>query len=317
MGRIRTIKPEFPQSETMGRVSRDARLLFILLWTVADDSGRARANSRMLASLLYPYDDDAKGLIPAWLDELDVVGAIRQYIVDDNSYLEICNWLKHQKIDRPSKPMFPEFVEGSAKPREGSSGDQGPRTKDQGRDQGRDQGDMAQQAAPSLDERIAELRLEYPKRSGGQRWGDARKALNARLREGTSWEEILAGVRRYADWVSATGIERTERVQQVATFLGTNRGFDELWTLPPKPETQLERIKRLNGAGPVLSPAWRKVASDLQLAPESTFALFCEQWKNRKAPPPGGWDLTWASHCELEAARLLSFRRPALALLQS
>lgn len=36
MARIRTIKPEFPQSETMGRVSRDARLLFIQLWTVAE-----------------------------------------------------------------------------------------------------------------------------------------------------------------------------------------------------------------------------------------------------------------------------------------
>ena len=45
MGRIRTIKPEFPQSESMGRVSRDARLTFILLWTMADDAGRLRSCS--------------------------------------------------------------------------------------------------------------------------------------------------------------------------------------------------------------------------------------------------------------------------------
>jgi hypothetical protein len=63
MGRIRTIKPEFPQSESVGRLSRDARLLFIQLWTVCDDSGRARGSSRMLASLLYPYDTDVLGLI--------------------------------------------------------------------------------------------------------------------------------------------------------------------------------------------------------------------------------------------------------------
>jgi hypothetical protein len=102
MARIRTIKPEFPQSETMGRVSRDARLLFIQLWTIADDSGRTRGHSRVLASLLYPYDDDAKDLLPAWLDELDAVGAIRRYAVDGDTYLEICNWLKHQRIDKPS-----------------------------------------------------------------------------------------------------------------------------------------------------------------------------------------------------------------------
>ena len=71
MARIRTVKPEFPHSESMGRVSRDARLTFIMLWTIADDSGRLRGNSRMLASLLFPYDDDAPHLIDAWLDELD------------------------------------------------------------------------------------------------------------------------------------------------------------------------------------------------------------------------------------------------------
>ena len=67
MARIRTIKPEFPQSESMGRVSRDARLCFVMLWTIADDSGRLRGNSRMLASLLFPYDDDAKvGTVALW-----------------------------------------------------------------------------------------------------------------------------------------------------------------------------------------------------------------------------------------------------------
>ena len=39
MARIRTIKPEFPQSETIGKLSREARLLFIQLWTLADDEG--------------------------------------------------------------------------------------------------------------------------------------------------------------------------------------------------------------------------------------------------------------------------------------
>lgn len=123
MARIRSIKPEFPHSESMGRVSRDARLLFVQLWTICDDSGRTRAASRMLASLLYPYDDDAPGLIDTWLAELEAEQCIVRYRVDGSTYLQVCNWLNHQRIDKPSASKVPPFVEDSrilANPREGS-----------------------------------------------------------------------------------------------------------------------------------------------------------------------------------------------------
>lgn len=141
MARIRTIKPEFPQSESMGRVSREARLCFVLLWTLADDEGRLRGNSRMLASLLFPYDDDAAGLIDGWLAELEREECVERYLVDGTAYLAVSKWLSHQKIDKPSRSKIPAPTEGSrilAKPREESSEDQG--SKDQGsKDQGGDQ----------------------------------------------------------------------------------------------------------------------------------------------------------------------------------
>jgi hypothetical protein len=121
MARIRTIKPEFPQSESMGRVSRDARLLFVMLWPICDDHGRTRAASRMLASLLFPYDDDAPGLIDSWLEELEREGCITRYSVNGSTFLQVNNWLIHQKIDKPSKPQFPEPTEGFASIREDSS----------------------------------------------------------------------------------------------------------------------------------------------------------------------------------------------------
>lgn len=120
MARIRTIKPEFPQSETTGKLSRDARLLFLQLFTIADDDGRARAASRMLASLLYPYDDDAPSLIDGWLTELESNDCIRRYQVEGSTYLEITNWLKHQKIDHPSKSRLPPIPDNFASPREAS-----------------------------------------------------------------------------------------------------------------------------------------------------------------------------------------------------
>ena len=108
MARIRTIKPEFPQSESMGQVSRDARLAFILLWTICDDAGKARGSSRMLASLLFPYDNDAPAKIDGWLAELERAGCVERYAADDAHYIRVRNWLVHQKIDRPSPSKFPD-----------------------------------------------------------------------------------------------------------------------------------------------------------------------------------------------------------------
>ena len=47
MARIRTIKPQFWDDLKIGRLSRDARLLYIGLWNFADDLGV------VIACLLY------------------------------------------------------------------------------------------------------------------------------------------------------------------------------------------------------------------------------------------------------------------------
>ncbi len=141
MARIRTIKPEFPQSESIGRLSRDARLLFVELWTICDDSGRTRGNSRMLASLLFPYDEDATKLIEGWLMELEREHCIVRYSCEGDVYLEVRNWQKHQKIDKPSPSKHPAFVEPSRildEPSRKIVQDQGPRTKEGTKDQGED-----------------------------------------------------------------------------------------------------------------------------------------------------------------------------------
>ena len=146
MARIRTIKPEFPQSESMGRVSRDARLCFVMLWTLADDEGRLRGSSRMLASLLYPYDEDSRDLIENWLEELKKENCIVRYEIDGDCYIQVTNWTDHQRIDRPSKSKIDpppsigkkprESSRKLAKPREDSTKPREASTLDQGRDQG-------------------------------------------------------------------------------------------------------------------------------------------------------------------------------------
>lgn len=107
MARIRTIKPEFAHSESLGNVSREARLLFMLLITNADDAGRGRGNPRYLGRVLYPYDDDAEANIGTWLAELEAEGCIQRYRIDKAHFVAIVNWHKHQRIDHPNPSRIP------------------------------------------------------------------------------------------------------------------------------------------------------------------------------------------------------------------
>lgn len=87
----------------------------------------------MLASLLFPYDDDAPKLIDGWILELERERCVTRYLVEGSQYLQICNWLKHQKIDHPSKSRIPQFDESSrniARTAEGFGSDLGPRILD-------------------------------------------------------------------------------------------------------------------------------------------------------------------------------------------
>lgn len=114
MSRIRTIKPEFPQSSTLGSVSRDARLCAVNVLTMADDEGRLTGNLRVLAGQLYPFDDDARDLLDGWLAALECVGFIQRYTADGKPYISITGWKKHQKIDRPGQSRLPPPPERSA-----------------------------------------------------------------------------------------------------------------------------------------------------------------------------------------------------------
>ena len=91
----------------MGRISRDARLTFILLWPQCDDSGRVRGNMTMLSAILFPYDRDSREKFPDWIKELEGENCITRYSLEADEYLAVVNWKKHQKIDRPSPSKCP------------------------------------------------------------------------------------------------------------------------------------------------------------------------------------------------------------------
>lgn len=239
MARIRTIKPEFPQSESMGRVSRDARLLFVMLWTISDDLGRARAASRMLASLLFPYDEDAPKLLSQWLAELAREHCIKLYSVDGNSYLQIEKWTTHQKIDKPSASKLPappitssrersriktKTLEASPPSREASSGDLVPRTKDLGPSISADKSASTPKPKKSLNgstRDFDEFWASYPKKVAK---GAASKAYLKALAR-SSPAVILEGAKHYA---RNRKDEDPTYTAHAATWLNEDRWLDEV-----------------------------------------------------------------------------------------
>jgi hypothetical protein len=113
MARMRTVKPEFFRSATIGKLHRDARLLFIGMWTEADDHGRGLAEPRHLAGTLFPFDRDVtERKIMRWLHELADVRLIALYDVNGSTYYAVRGW-HHQKVNRPGDARYPEPPSGT------------------------------------------------------------------------------------------------------------------------------------------------------------------------------------------------------------
>lgn len=106
--RIRTIKPELWHDEKVGRLSRDARLLFIGLITMADDHGRIRAMAPAVLGHIFPYDNDAIRRLEKWFRELEMVGLVVRYEHLGVAYGWLPGWANNQKVNRPSQSELPD-----------------------------------------------------------------------------------------------------------------------------------------------------------------------------------------------------------------
>jgi hypothetical protein len=109
--RIRTIKPEFWFDEKTGQMSLEAVVVFLALLNMADDHGNLRADTRLIRGQLFPYRPTLD--IDGAITECVGLGLLRPYEVRGQAYLSISNFLKHQKINRPSTgKLLPQPHEG-------------------------------------------------------------------------------------------------------------------------------------------------------------------------------------------------------------
>jgi hypothetical protein len=104
MARIRTVKPEFWSDGDMLKLSRDSRLFYIGLWNFADDNGVLEYDTVSLKARIFPVD---RIDITKLLEELEGIGKILVYEVENKRYLLIKNLVNHQVIDRKRKCVLP------------------------------------------------------------------------------------------------------------------------------------------------------------------------------------------------------------------
>lgn len=106
------IDPNIWQSEDFSNLSILARIIFIGLFSNADDEGRGRAKTNYIKSILFPYDENITTQeVENALNEIAQNTSIFFYTHNNNEYYCLTNWKKWQKIDRPQPSKIDMFSE--------------------------------------------------------------------------------------------------------------------------------------------------------------------------------------------------------------
>ena len=109
MARIRYIKPGFFTNDELAEVKPLGRLLFIGLWCLADKEGRLHDRPKRIKAQVLPFDT---GSADRLLDDLAARGFIIRYRVKDEPYIQVNNFLKHQ---RPHHKEAPSLIPPASK----------------------------------------------------------------------------------------------------------------------------------------------------------------------------------------------------------
>lgn len=102
MARNRVIKPKFWDDAKIGRLTRDARLLYIGLWNFSDDIGVVIGNSIWLKSKIFPYDQIQIQQFEKWMNELVINGFICLLSYKGERFIYLPNFTRHQVINKPN-----------------------------------------------------------------------------------------------------------------------------------------------------------------------------------------------------------------------
>jgi hypothetical protein len=255
--RIRSIKPEFWRSDDINSLSWDNRLLFVGLWSYVDDNGVGVDKLSSIAADLFAGDlesnpPDTFARVSRGLEQLAEAGRIVRYSVENRPYLEVVNWDKHQRIDRPNKARFPRSDADAAEIRETlarvaakvPSG-----TEEQGNRGTEEQFSPApavldsehNESGKGIEAEFAEVWEHWPKKVERKQALEKFKAAQKKVR----WDFLMDAIIRFGDAYAAT----TERrfVPALGVWLAHERWTDELPQQPTAQQSPAQRAAALVG----------------------------------------------------------------------
>ena len=187
MARNRMIKVDFWKDPKVGNLSYIARLIFIGMWNFADDSGVVRGDPNYLRSEIFPYDNLTTKKVQASLQELIDKNFIFEIRNNDEDFLWVKKFLKHQTVTNPSKFRYVDIPEDNYKQfltKDYDSTMIGLSLKEKEKEKGKEKED---------EKDMAEEIIDYLKSVSGKkfRYVDSNfKFIRARIREGYTQEDF-------------------------------------------------------------------------------------------------------------------------------
>lgn len=108
MARKRMISPEIWTSRNFSELSNFEKIVFISLFSHADDEGRGEADPTYISSITFPYDKNRRDSdVKKALTKIALLMSVQFYSANGNEYYVMTSWKRWQKIDKPSKSKLP------------------------------------------------------------------------------------------------------------------------------------------------------------------------------------------------------------------
>lgn len=108
MARKRMISPSIWESSSFAKLSDLAKVVFIGLFSNADDDGKGYGDATFVKNKLFPRDKDKRVTdIEKALSEIAQTMSIIFYEVEGDKFYYLTKWKAYQKIDRPTPSKIP------------------------------------------------------------------------------------------------------------------------------------------------------------------------------------------------------------------
>lgn len=241
MARARNIKPGFFKNEDLVELPFEDRLLFIGLWTLADREGRLEDRPKRIKMEVFPADDVD---VETSLTRLASTGMLHRYEVGNGRYIQIVNFLKHQRPHGQEKDSEIPPFQGQLQPRSEPLTTKVVTSSSQGDNQHALIPDTpftdtplsetpnpqpARNRAEGVESRFAEFWQSYPRKVGKPKAEAAFKRIDWRQVEFRVLMDSLARQKQSAQWTKDGG----EYIPHPTTWLNRAGWDDELPAAKP------------------------------------------------------------------------------------